>query len=312
MTFIPRRTAVIGATGPTGSHLVDELLARGRRVRVVSRSLKRLDRMFDRLDVEKEAANALDPEATRRAVDGCDLVVDCIGLPPAKIDAHAETARVVAAAADAVGARCLQVSSYWAFLPTDREVIDESSPRRGDHPYYGPRREAEDVMLAAGAAVVHLPDFFGPRVHTSTVQRALEEAEAGGPIRCIGSAGTRREAGYVPDLMRMVADIAELDDAYGADWGLPGIGPIAAAEIAEIASRHLGRRITVQAAPPWLVKVMGLFSSQMRPVVPLVDHYARPVRYDTSKVRRLLDEVHLTPFDRAIPATLDWLAAQGR
>jgi len=312
MTFIPTRIAVVGATGPTGIHLVDELLARGRRVRVVSRSLDHLDREFEGRDVDKEAADALDREATRRAVDGCDLVVDCIGLPPEKMDQHPATARVLVDAARDVGARCLQVSSYWAFLPTDREVIDESSPREGDHPYYRPRREAEDVMLSAGAAVVHLPDFFGPRVHTSTVQRALEEAVAGGPIRCIGAADTRREAGHVPDLMRMVADVAERDEAYGTDWGLPGCGTVSPAELAEIAGDHLGREVAAQGAPPWMLKLLGAFSAQIRQAVPLVDHYARPVRYDTSKVRRLLGDVEVTPLDDAVRATVDWLVGQGR
>jgi nucleoside-diphosphate-sugar epimerase len=312
MTFIPSRIAVVGATGPTGAHLVDELLARGRRVRVVSRSLNRLERVFEGIEVEREAANALDPEATRRAIEGCDLVVDCIGLPPAKMDEHPSTARVLVDAARDAGARCLQVSSYWAFLPTDREVIDESSPRVGDHPYYRLRREAEDVMLAAGAAVVHLPDFFGPRVHTSTVQRALEEAAAGGPIRCIGSPGTRRDAGFIPDLMRSVADLAEHEKAYGTDWGLPGTGPVSSVELARLAGDHLGHEVAVKGAPPWLLKILGAFSPQIREAVPLVDHYARPVRYDTSKLRGLLGEPETTPYDRAVPVTLDWIRAQGR
>lgn len=312
MKFIPRRTAVVGATGPTGSQLVDELLERGRRVRVVSRNLNRLERQFEGLDVETRAADALDPEATRRAIDGCDLVVDCIGLPPSNMDQHPETARVLADAARHIGARCLQVSSYWAFLPTDREVLDESSPRVGDHPYYRRRREAEDVMLSAGAAVVHLPDFFGPRVHTSTVQRALEEAASGGPIRCIGSPRNRREAGFIPDLMRTVADLCEHEAAYGTDWGIPGVGPVSPSEVAEIASEHLGREVAVKGAPPWMLKILGMFSSQIREAIPLVDHYARPVRYDTSKLRGLLGELQTTPYDRAVPITLDWIRAQGR
>jgi nucleoside-diphosphate-sugar epimerase len=167
-------------------------------------------------------------------------------------------------------------------------------------------------MLAAGAAVVHLPDFFGPRVHTSTVQRALEEAASGGPIRSIGSADTTRDAGFVPDLMRTVADISERDEAYGTDWGLPGSGPVSPSELARIAGDHLGHEIAVKGAPPWLLKILGVFSAQIRDALPLVDHYARPVRYDTSKLEGLLGEVETTPYERAVPITLDWIRAQGR
>jgi hypothetical protein len=65
------------------------------------------------------------------------------------------------------------------------------------------------MMLVAGAAVVHLPDFFGPEVHTSTVQNALEEAISGKPVSWMGQSDTPREAAYVPDAMRIVANLAE-------------------------------------------------------------------------------------------------------
>jgi hypothetical protein len=41
----------------------------------------------------------------------------------------------------------------------------------------------------------------------------------------------------------------------------------------------------------------------------VIPHYVRAVRYDTAKPRGLLGELKTTPFEEAIPATLDWLAA---
>ena len=41
------------------------------------------------------------------------------------------------------------------------------------------RREAEDILVDAGAAIVNLPDFYGPEMHVSTLQQALVEAIAG-------------------------------------------------------------------------------------------------------------------------------------
>jgi hypothetical protein len=40
-------------------------------------------------------ANHARPKATQRAVDGCDLIVDCIGLPMKQIAHHVSTARNV-------------------------------------------------------------------------------------------------------------------------------------------------------------------------------------------------------------------------
>lgn len=308
MTLSPRRIAVVGATGPTGIHLTRELLARGLEVRVVARRAERLETLFADTAAERTPADAMDPAGLQSAVDGCELVVDCIGLPPEHIGDHPVTARNIVAAAARTAARCLQVSSYWAFLPTTREVLDETSPRQGQHPWYGPRRAAEDVFLNAGGAVVHLPDFFGPHVHTSSVQMPLQEAVAGSAVHCIGSRTTAREAGYVPDLTRTVADLLVLDEAYGTDWAVPGNGVLTPARLAELASAHLGRPVKLQAAPPWLLHLMAPFSAQLRTIRPMIQHYSRPVRYDCTKLRRLLGEIPRTAIETAIPATLDWLA----
>lgn len=310
MTFAPRRVAVVGATGPTGIHLARELAARGRRVVAVSRRRGRLEELFAQDDVEIAVADALDPAATHRAVGGCDLVVDCIGLPPERMRDHVATARVISTAARDAGARCLQVSSYWSFFPQTTEVMNEAHPRRGGHEWFRMRREAEDAMLAAGAAVVHLPDFFGPFVHTSAVQRALEEAVAGKPVSWMGRAQVAREVAFVPDAMRIVANLAEHERAYGTDWSLPGNGLLTAARLVAIASDHLGRAVALRAAPEWLLRALALVSPTIRKIRPLVPQYARPVRYGTSKLRGLLGEVETRPLEQAIRETLDWLARE--
>jgi nucleoside-diphosphate-sugar epimerase len=304
------RIAVIGATGPTGIHLVRELASRGRSVLAVSRRREGLEELFGHEEgVEIATADALDSEAIGRVVEDSGLVIDCIGLPADRMADHPKTAQVISRAARTAGARCLQISSYWSFFPHEGEVVNEDHPRRGGHEWFRLRREAEDVMLAAGAAVVHLPDFFGPHVHTSTVQMALEQAVAGMPVSWLGRSNTPRETAYLPDAVRIVADLAEREEAYGTDWGVPGSGSLTADRLAEIASEHLGRPVVLRAAPGWLLKILSLVHPAVRKFRPIIPHYVRPVRYDTSRLRGLLGEVRTTPFEEAIPATLDWIAA---
>lgn len=311
MSFQPTRVAVIGATGPIGIHLIRELARRGLAVRAISRRPDALRPLFAGAGVELAAADALDPEAIRRAVEGCDLVVDCIGLPPERMADHPRTARAISGAAREVAAHCLQVSSYWSFLPHRSEVVDEGLPRQGGHEWFRLRREAEDVMLAAGAAVVHLPDFFGPYVHTSSVQGALAQAAAGVPVQWLGRRDTPREVAYVPDAARIVAALACREEAYGTDWGLPGSGTLTGERLAEIAGAHLGRRVTLRTFPGWLLGILAPLHPTLREIRPILPHYVRPVRYDTRKLTDLLGPVETTPLEEAIPATLDWIAARG-
>lgn len=301
------KAVILGATGPTGNELARVLTGRGVDTRVVSRSAERLDAMFGDVSVERAAHDLLSSEGAARAVAGCDTAFVCVGLPLDQIEAHGEIARRVTDAAGVTGTRIVHVSSYWGYLPQQGPVISEDHPRRGGGLPIRARREAEDLYGAAGAAVVNLPDFYGPYVHVSTLQMALREAVAGKPMRWVGGRTVAREYVYIPDAMRIVVDLALRDEAYGRRWVVPTAGPLNANDVADIAERALGRPVKVQAAGLWLLRAMSLFSSQLRALLPLLPSYASPVHYDGSRLQRLIGEVPATPYAMGIGSTLEWL-----
>lgn len=163
------KVAIVGATGPTGFHLTAELRKTNIAVRVIARGADKLAQLFPEAAVEKWPADILDADATMRAIEGCDLVYDCIGLPGDQMHLHPVTARNIAGAVRRANARCIQASSYWAYYRQVRTEMSENHPRSGGPPWVRYRREAEDVLYEAGAAILHLPDFYGPRVHVSTL-----------------------------------------------------------------------------------------------------------------------------------------------
>lgn len=299
--------AVIGATGPTGKHLARELLQRGINVRVISRSAENLERAFAGLDAQRIAADAVDAVAVRRAIEGCEVAFDCIGLPAEHMDLHPVTARAISDAASALGCRCVQVSSFWSYLPARSQPINEGSPRDGGNFYIRMRRQAEDIVLAGGGAVLHLPDFFGPEVHASSLQNFLEEAARGDRANWIGSADTDRDYVYVPDAMRVAADLAGHSGAYGKRWVLGGSGALSARRAAEITGGHLGKKIAIRSAPPWMLKIISLFSADLRAFMPMVPHYAQSVSFDEARLAELVGPIEHTVYADAIPTTLDWI-----
>jgi nucleoside-diphosphate-sugar epimerase len=304
-----QKAAVLGATGPTGVHLTPRLRGRVAAIRVVSRSSKNLERSFPESELERVAADVLEKEETLRAIEGCDLVVDCIGLPGALMDRHPNVAENIAAAVTRTGARCVQISSYWAYLPIVRLPLDESHPRKGGPPWVKYRRAAEDVLQHAGAAVVHLPDFYGPHVHTSILQNALRDAARGKSMNWIGAADVPREHIFVPDGMRMAVDLAHREEAYGGRFVFPGGGPLTGQQVAELASRHLGREVKLRAAAPWLLRVIGLFNEELRLFLQMVPSYVQPLSFDAGKLKRLLGPLETTPYERGVGETLDSLAS---
>jgi nucleoside-diphosphate-sugar epimerase len=244
------QAAIVGATGSTGKHLARELIAREIPVRVISRNESHLLCAFGDTPVERVAADALEANAIAQALEGCDIVFDCIGLPMARIADHPRTARNLAAAIARTSTRAVQVSSYWAYLPLQQTPLSEAHPRTGGNLPMRMRREAEDILHEAAAAVVHLPDFYGPEVHASTLQHALIEAVSGKTIHWVGSPETPREYVYVPDAMKVVAELAGQEAAYGEHWLVPGAGPIPLSRVVAIVARHLGRPVKVRGTGP--------------------------------------------------------------
>jgi nucleoside-diphosphate-sugar epimerase len=303
------KIAILGASGPTGIHLAAILREQGADVRAVSRSVKRLADALPDPAIEKLAADVGDAGETLRAVEGCDLVYDCIGLAGDQMHMHGVTARNIARALAQTKARCVQVSSYWAYYPQVHAVMDETHPRSSGSPWMRHRREAEDILLQAGAAVLHLPDFYGPQVHVSTLQSALKEAAQGKTVNWLGRPDTAREYSYVPDAMRIAAIIGRRDEAFGQHWCLAGSGPLTGRQVAEIASRHLARPVKLRAAGLTLLRLVSLFNKELRGFMQMAPEYMKAVRYDARRLDGLLGAQAMTPYDRGIANTLDWLTA---
>jgi len=304
------KVAIVGATGPTGIHLAAELCKMTATVRVVARGMDKLARLFPDAVFEKQPADVLDPHETLQAIEGCDLVYDCIGLPGNQMHLRPVTARNIASAIRHTNARCVQVSSYWAYYHQVLAEMNESHPRSSGPAWARYRREAEDILREAGAAILHLPDFYGPQVHISTFQNALNEAASGKTVNWIGKADVHREYVYVPDAMRIAAAVGARPEAFGAHWCLPGSGPLSGREAVGIAARHLGRSVKLRSAGLTTLRILGLVNRDLRGFLQVAPDYIKPVRYDARKLQGLLGPPQMTAYDAGIGETLSWIASR--
>ena len=107
------------------------------------------------------------------------------------------------------------MSSYWAYLPLRTSPLNEAHPRSGGPDWVHWRRGAEDALRDAGAAILHLRDFYRPNVHTSTLQSPLAEAAAGKTMNWIGAADTAREHVLVSDAMEIRRPVIAMALGFG-------------------------------------------------------------------------------------------------
>lgn len=164
---------VTGASGFVGSHIVDELLLRGARVRALVRGSSSR-RWLEGKPVEVADCSFDDPSSLARAVEGAEWIVHAAGLIRARSAAEFHEANVrgterLLRAADAGSVRrFLYISSQAAAGPSaeGRPVTEEQHP----HPIsaYGESKlRGEQLVLMAAdripVSVIRPPAVYGPR-----------------------------------------------------------------------------------------------------------------------------------------------------
>ena len=138
---------VTGATGYVGGRLVPQLLDAGHRVRVLTRSPRKLRDVPWAARVEVAEGDAADADAVRRACEGVDVayyLVHSLGAGPAFEDHDRTAAGVMAGAARSAGVGRLV---YLGGLePADEELS----------PHLRSRAEVARILLASGVPTVVL------------------------------------------------------------------------------------------------------------------------------------------------------------
>ena len=168
-------TLVTGATGLLGNNIVRLLLERGVPVRALVRETAD-PRPLDGLDVDAVEGDLLDPVSLQQACQGVSEVVHAASFVAIGRTAAAAAQRInvdgtkaLAAAAHAVGARMVYVSSVDALAPgTPQCLADEETPgSKPACPYVTTKRAAEDgirqaVQRGLHAMIVNPAFMLGP------------------------------------------------------------------------------------------------------------------------------------------------------
>lgn len=306
--------ALFGATGAVGKALAAELAKIGQSFRVVGRSEERLRKDFRIYDplVEYCQADLNDATAAARAAAGIETIFYTVGVPYTQFEQHPKLTRIALSAATAAGVRrYIHLGTVYPYGTPQQDFVSESHPRNPTALKGRMRKEQEDLVLAADSpegmrtTILRAPDFYGPDTELSYVTAIFDAALKGGTANVVGPIDTPHEFIFIPDVARTLLALSEQEEAYGKAWNVAGPGLITTRKFAELVFGAVHRKPRLRVAGKFLLRVLGVFNPFLREVVEMHYLWTTPVKLDDARLRQLLPNLHKTPYEEGILATVN-------
>lgn len=240
---------VTGGAGFIGSHIVDLLLSKGRRVRVVDNYStgrpQNLDHVENRDKLELVEADLNDREKLAAAFDGVERVfhlaaladiVPSIQNPESYFRANVDgTFMVLQAARYAEVKRLVYAASSSCYGVAEQFPTPESAPTNPEYPYALTKYLGEQLVMhwsqlyELPAVSLRLFNVYGPRSRTSGTYGAvfgvfLAQLLAGKPLTIVGDGTQTRDFTFVTDIADAfvtAADSQVSSQAFNVGTGNP-------------------------------------------------------------------------------------------
>jgi NAD dependent epimerase/dehydratase len=270
MNLDRKKILVTGADGFIGSHLVEQLLARGHDVRAFVyynsfNSWGWLDTLpieqLKKLDVF--AGDIRDPNGVLQAMQGCQIVFHLAALiaipfsyhsPDSYVDTNIKgTLNILQAARKVQAERVLITSTSEVYGTAQYVPIDEKHPFQGQSPYsatkIGADRLAESFYRSFGTPVVIVRPFntYGPRQSArAVIPTMITQLLLGGESMRLGSLSPTRDFNYVKDTAAGFIALAEADAAVGKEINLATGVEHSIGDVARFLISELNPAVTIQ------------------------------------------------------------------
>jgi dTDP-glucose 4,6-dehydratase len=316
MSLSGKKVLVTGAAGFIGSHLAQQLLFSGAKVRAFVRynsldSHGFLDQLppDQRAEIEVVKGDLRDPHAVYQAVKGTDAVFHLGALiaipysyqnPSDVVQTNVlGTLHVLQAVRDLGIPRMVHTSTSEVYGTARYVPIDESHPLQGQSPYSASKIAADKIVesfhCSYNTPVVTVRPFnaYGPRqsmraVIPTIINQALHRSEI-----VLGNLSATRDFTFVEDTARAFLCAAEADEAVGGVFNAGSGFEIAVHDLVRIILQQVGRDL------PVLVD-----KERIRPEKSEVERLIS----DSSKAAAVLGWRPSVSLEEGVQRTIDWMA----
>ncbi len=280
---------ILGANGTIGSLLAKELMNYTDKIRLVSRSPRKINESDEIL-----SADLSNPAVVDKAVEGSDVVYLVVGFDY-KLEVWEEKwPRLMKATIDACmkhNARLVFFDNVYMYDINSIHHMTEESPYNPPSRKGVVRKQIAQMIIdevKAGkllALIARSADFYGPDNDKSFVNEMVyKNLRKRKRANWFINADKKHSFTYTPDAAKATALLGNTDDAFNTVWHLPtDKNTLTGREFVELFSRELKVANKLFVMPIWLIKILGIFIPVLKEMPEMMYQYDRDYFFDSSK-----------------------------
>ena len=302
---------VVLGTGAIGRAIAEELVRRGKTVRMVNRSGVMAEVP---VGVEVVATDLYDPANVRDATREAAVVYQ--SAQPRYYEWPEKFPPLQQSIIDGLTggvAKLVIVENLYMYGETDGKPITEDKPHNAHTRKGCVRTQLSEAALRAhqeGKLRVTIgrgSDYFGPWGTDSSMGELvfypLLKGKAG---QVGGSMKMPHTHTYIPDFGKALVILGENDETDGQAWHVPNDMPeITQGELVRMFAEEAGVEPKVQVVGTVMMALAGLFIPEAKELVEMMYEFKKPFIVDSSKFERTFG-MQATPMRKAIKETVTW------
>ena len=287
---------ILGSGGAIGIELAKALKEFTSEIRLVSRNPKKVNTTD-----ELRSADLLNVADVRKAVQGSSVVYVTVGFHYSiKVwkESWPKLITNVITACKEHNCKLVFFDNIYMYDSNNLNGMTEETPIKPPSKKGKIRAEIAKMIMddvregKLTALIARSADFYGPEILNTSMltETVFKPLSNGKKANWMSSVNFKHSFTYTPDAGKATALLGNTEDAYNQVWHLPtAANPYTGKEWIEAIAKEIGVKPKYQAAPKFLVRIIGLFVPIMREMVEMMYQFDRDYVFDSGKFEKRFD-----------------------
>ncbi len=283
---------ILGINGSTGKLLAEQLVKQNIAVRGVSR------RPFPG-NWEHVAADVMDAENLRKAVEGSEVVYLLIGLEYNTKVWQRDWVKVMQNTIDAcaaTGAKLVFIDNVYMYGWV-QGVMTEQTPMNPTSEKGKVRRDVAQLLLTAmksnilRGCIARSADFYGPDCSLSMItQTVFQNLAKGKTAQWLGNPDVVHSFTFTPDIAKALYILGTDIRADNQIWHLPtAANPLTGREIVEKVADYMGKKNKLMSMGQFMLSILGIFIPVLKEMKEMMYQFDNDYVFSSEKFENMFN-----------------------